>query len=53
MTLIIYSVSDEPSGGGAGNTEHKYKATLNKVLRQQSKQGGGLRDLDPQKERSL
>ena len=52
MTLIIYTVSDEPSGG-AGNTEHKYKATLNKVLRQQSKQGGGLRDLDPQKERSL
>ena len=42
-----------PPGGGGRNTEQKYKATLNKVLRQQSKQAGGLRDHDPQKERSL
>lgn len=36
-----------PPGGGKKITEHKYKATLNKVLRQQSKQAGGLRGHDP------
>ena len=36
-----------PGGEKKKITEHKYKATLNKVLRQQSKQAGGLRDHNP------